>query len=537
MDLTAAHCLHRHHFKDTDTLEAYNAINPSVGAAKADLWRYCVLYVHGGIYIDLDSNIARPLSEWVRDDDAAIISQENKPWTRCQAQFAGVYSHKRELGPMLIGEQKSWLQWMLLFEPGHPILAEAMRLATKNVLEWGNGGGGHLTDVVVVMTGPLMWSAAINNTRALADQFRILGVDFAGNAAFKDKGLSAELDKIKPSYANKEMVAVQFKRPDARTVVLSAPGTGRERGKAASPGSAAAVRVPEPASTTQPGKADHGMGSHRRQGTGSAAGDGAAATGAQRAAGGHPIWSRGWAPLVECSTVPNSYYTAKTEKRQSAEDMLSWFGPCGGTIWLRTGSHWRGGPDHSDLDTFITHVLPVMTKPFALVTTDGDSPIPGSVKDAAKLLKHPLLTAWHTQNYDGSLADPKLRPVPIGFDLHSKRPGFCDRGECGLAGWKSMVERRAASELTPRRGRPNQIVVDSMAYRYPPRGEMHEGISCGLPVSLETTEETGNASFTHLHLRHIGLGDLWQEYTSSTFGVSPRGNGLDCHRSKDLDAS
>ena len=497
-----------------------------------------MLFVHGGVYIDLDSNIVRPLSKWVRDDDAAIISQENKPWSRCQAQYAGVFSHKRELGSMLIGEQKSWLQWMLLSAPRHPLLAEAIRLATQNVLEWGNGDGGHLTDVVVVMTGPLMWSAAINNTRALAldRQFRVLGVDFDGNAAFKDKGLSAELDKIKPSYANKEMMGTLFKRTTARTAAVVSDAAGG-RGAASSRDTATAARVLEPPSTTGPGDANRGMGSqHRhRQGMDSVAGDGAAATAVATGAppAGHPLWSRGWAPLVECRTVPNSYYTAKTEKRQSPEDMISWFGQCGGTVWLRTGSRWHSGPDHSDIDTFIAHVLPVMTKPFTLVTTDGDSPIPGSIKAAARLLKHPLLTAWHTQNYDGSLTDPKLRPVPIGFDLHSKRPGFCDRGGCGLAGWKSMVERRAAA-LSSRGGRPNQIVVDAMAFRYPARKEMHEGISCGLPVLFETTEETGNASFAHLHLRHMGLGDLWQEYASSTFGVSPRGNGLDCHRTWEM---
>ena len=32
------------------------------GAAKADLWRYCALYVHGGVYLDLDSAIVGPLS-------------------------------------------------------------------------------------------------------------------------------------------------------------------------------------------------------------------------------------------------------------------------------------------------------------------------------------------------------------------------------------------------------------------------------------------------------------------------------------------
>ena len=37
----------------TKVLSAYDAIE--AGAFKADLWRYCALYVHGGVYVDLDT--------------------------------------------------------------------------------------------------------------------------------------------------------------------------------------------------------------------------------------------------------------------------------------------------------------------------------------------------------------------------------------------------------------------------------------------------------------------------------------------------
>jgi Glycosyltransferase sugar-binding region containing DXD motif len=37
--------------RDCDVLDAYDRLIP--GAFKADLWRYCVLYIHGGIYLDI----------------------------------------------------------------------------------------------------------------------------------------------------------------------------------------------------------------------------------------------------------------------------------------------------------------------------------------------------------------------------------------------------------------------------------------------------------------------------------------------------
>ena len=38
------------HFKP-EVLWAYDSLTP--GAYKADLWRYCVLFIHGGIYLDI----------------------------------------------------------------------------------------------------------------------------------------------------------------------------------------------------------------------------------------------------------------------------------------------------------------------------------------------------------------------------------------------------------------------------------------------------------------------------------------------------
>ena len=43
----------QNHFS-TDVLNAYNSLIP--GAYKADLWRLCVLYINGGIYLDIKLN-------------------------------------------------------------------------------------------------------------------------------------------------------------------------------------------------------------------------------------------------------------------------------------------------------------------------------------------------------------------------------------------------------------------------------------------------------------------------------------------------
>jgi len=52
----------KQHF-DQRTLDAFNRLN--LGAAKGDFLRYIAIYVYGGIYLDLDSNINTHLSSFI----------------------------------------------------------------------------------------------------------------------------------------------------------------------------------------------------------------------------------------------------------------------------------------------------------------------------------------------------------------------------------------------------------------------------------------------------------------------------------------
>lgn len=58
-----------------DVLKAYKKVNP--GAFKADLFRYCYLYVRGGVYLDTGMNAVKPLREIIRADDTFISAEDN----------------------------------------------------------------------------------------------------------------------------------------------------------------------------------------------------------------------------------------------------------------------------------------------------------------------------------------------------------------------------------------------------------------------------------------------------------------------------
>ena len=101
--------------------EAFNML--AIGAARADIWRYCVLYKYGGVYLDIDADIRAPLDNLIRVDDDAVITRE---------QVAGLFN-----------------QWILIFSKGHPLLKVVIDECVENVLSRSSNNILHLTGSTV----------------------------------------------------------------------------------------------------------------------------------------------------------------------------------------------------------------------------------------------------------------------------------------------------------------------------------------------------------------------------------------------------
>ena len=59
---------------EKDVFELYKKIN--IGAAKADFFRYAILYKKGGVYLDIDSMFLTKIDEIITPEDSAVISLE-----------------------------------------------------------------------------------------------------------------------------------------------------------------------------------------------------------------------------------------------------------------------------------------------------------------------------------------------------------------------------------------------------------------------------------------------------------------------------
>jgi inositol phosphorylceramide mannosyltransferase catalytic subunit len=126
----------------------------TIGAVKADFFRYAILYKKGGVYLDIDSLNIKKLDYFILPSDTAIISLENN--------------------------LEYYVQWALIFEPGHPFLKKTLEMVVDNLKANRYPNDGHK------MTGPTVYTQAIkeclheSNTIA----YRQLDVDYDGNFKF-----------------------------------------------------------------------------------------------------------------------------------------------------------------------------------------------------------------------------------------------------------------------------------------------------------------------------------------------------------------
>lgn len=75
----------------TDVLKTYDLLIP--GAYRADLWRYCVIYREGGVYVDIKMGAIKKLSELIDHDTNIVIVGDLEPTRIYNAFFAAKPKH------------------------------------------------------------------------------------------------------------------------------------------------------------------------------------------------------------------------------------------------------------------------------------------------------------------------------------------------------------------------------------------------------------------------------------------------------------
>lgn len=134
---------------DEETLKMYNMINPKLGMAKADFFRYLLIYKVGGFYFDIKS-----APEW-----------DLTPWAEKYNFITGHWCHRHHADTLKykLGEFQNW---HIIAAPGHPIIAKTIQRMKENILNYKKRNIDVKTDILSV-TGPLCYSRAILETKHL----------------------------------------------------------------------------------------------------------------------------------------------------------------------------------------------------------------------------------------------------------------------------------------------------------------------------------------------------------------------------------
>lgn len=134
------------------------------GPSKADIWRYCILYTHGGIYLDIDSALLFNLNG-IPSDVAEVISYEKneiKTFSWNEGWPCGEFFLKNSLSePLLHCPDNIALQWFLAFKKEHPILKRVVDLIVQNADFYKNRTFENVLHAVVSFTGPIVFTQAV----------------------------------------------------------------------------------------------------------------------------------------------------------------------------------------------------------------------------------------------------------------------------------------------------------------------------------------------------------------------------------------
>ena len=130
---------------DEFCLDVYRSINPKLGPAKADLFRYLYIYKRGGVYLDIKSSFTGSFSKLINEQDDFIVSS----WGKTHPGW-GVY---KELGKI-----KEFQQWFIISSPGNPIIKEIINKCLLNLSFYNPGIFGVGKTGVVRTTGPVTFT-------------------------------------------------------------------------------------------------------------------------------------------------------------------------------------------------------------------------------------------------------------------------------------------------------------------------------------------------------------------------------------------
>ena len=159
------------------------------GASKADIWRYCILYQYGGIYLDFDSSIEFKLSTIPDDVNEVISFEKNKINSQISEDYTPDYKFLNNLPQDYrnkIHPENLVIQWLLIYKKNHPILMSAIEEIEKNY-EFFLGKKFKSAHMAIVnYTAPVILTKVVWDYVISKNEIYQKGIDFENQVTFKN---------------------------------------------------------------------------------------------------------------------------------------------------------------------------------------------------------------------------------------------------------------------------------------------------------------------------------------------------------------
>lgn len=126
------------HFANTSTLWAFSQISPRIGNAASDIWRYSLLLLWGGVYLDDDSYIEASFESMVQPNDSIILTKEPNAYSdECyrdsfhmsDASLVRRFPVKNRVQDINGG--RTLVSWAVFAAPRHPFIVKTL----SNIVE------------------------------------------------------------------------------------------------------------------------------------------------------------------------------------------------------------------------------------------------------------------------------------------------------------------------------------------------------------------------------------------------------------------
>jgi len=138
---------------DEKMFSYYSKISPDYGAARADLFRYLLIYKYGGLYLDIKSSVIKSLDSVIKESDEFITSTWPLSIDGVDISLWG--NHKNLT-------HSEYQNWFILSAPGSKILEDVITSVCANIDRYNPLRHGVGRMAVLETTGPIAYSKVVH---------------------------------------------------------------------------------------------------------------------------------------------------------------------------------------------------------------------------------------------------------------------------------------------------------------------------------------------------------------------------------------